>query len=239
MKKASETNEVEILDEAFLHHGGELPWGVFESQRLNPREQIEGAEDGEPEDDLGRGRVLMVLLDLVLSNWGAEMNVERVGLRTRQAAAAVSHRAGRGLPLLGAKLKLSAAGTADDVRRILDWLLMAEPDEVTLGKRVVAVGKFLGHAAFDGWSMSALGRACGETPQAMQERIEAMCEDPLRRSGSRGRAVWQQPDWQREKSREAQERSYQKKKAAKKRGRKAPVKATTKTKGKGKNETGK
>ena len=87
---------------------------------------------------------------------------------------------------------------------------------MALGKRLVTIGKFLGQAAFDSWSMSALGRACGETPQAMQERTEVLCEEPLRRSGSKGKAVWQQPEWQRAKSREAQNDHYRAKKAARK-----------------------
>ena len=130
--------------------------------------------------------------------------------------------------MLGAKLRLEAAGSRDDVRRILDWFLMGDLDEVSLGKRVVTIGKFLGHGVFDDWSMSALGRACGETPQAMQERVEVLCEDPLRRSGSKGKAVWQQPEWQRSKSREAQKEHYRKGGRKKKGAKKAARKITKK-----------
>ena len=228
MKKASETNEVEILDEAYLHHGGESSWGAFGSQRMSPRELIEASEEGQPDEEPGRGAVLMLMLDFVLAPWGAEECVEKVGKRMRQVGAAMSHAGGRGLPLLGVRTKVEVLGGRDDARRILDWLYHGDPDEVALGKKVVAVGKFLGHSAFDGWSMSALGRACGETPQAMQERTEVVCEDPLRRSGSKGKAVWQQPEWQREKSREAQKDFYEKKKSSRKRARKRAAKKSAK-----------
>lgn len=218
MKRASETNEVEILDEAHRKHGADSEWGAFSSQRLNPLEMLMGAEDEseEPGEPGERGAVLMVLLDLVFQNWNAEVSVEKVGRRARAVGAAVSHRGGRGLPMLGARLRLEAAGSREDVRRILDWFYLGDLEDVALGKRLVTIGKFLGHAAFDDWSMSALGRACGETPQAMQERTEVLCEEPLRISGSKGKAVWQQPEWQRAKSREAQNEHYRTKKAARK-----------------------
>ncbi len=154
MKRASETNEVEILDEAHRKHGADSEWGAFSSQRLNPLEMLMGAEDDEEEPG-DRGAVLMVLLDLVFQNWNAEVDVEKVGRRARAVGAAVSHRGGRGLPMLGAKLRLEAAGSREDVRRILDWFYLGDLEDVALGKRLVTIGKFLGHAAFDSWNERA------------------------------------------------------------------------------------
>lgn len=212
MKRAGETNEVEILDEAFLHHGGPSSWGAFGSQRMTPAEILEAAEEEEPVGEVVFAGPFMVLLDLVLEGWGAEMSAEKVGKRVFEVAAAMGHRRGKGLAMLGAKKALEAVGSRDVIRRILDWFFVGAVDEVALGKRVVTVGKFVGHSAFDDWSMSNLGRACGETPQAMQERTEVICEDPLRRSGSKGKAAWQQPEWQRKQSRAAQLKFYENKK---------------------------
>ena len=38
MKRASETDEAGVLDEAFLHKGGELGWDLFGGSRLTPAE---------------------------------------------------------------------------------------------------------------------------------------------------------------------------------------------------------
>jgi len=110
--------------------------------------------------------------------------------------------------MLGARSRLERAGLREEARRIFDWLFMGAPEVRALGKRVIAIGKFVGNSAFDDWSMSELGRVCGETPQAMQERMEVVCESPLRAKGSRGKAIWQQGETQRAASAVAQRRFY-------------------------------
>lgn len=186
---------------------------------MTPAEIAEAVEEGDRDGQDGQdeggegfgGEVLMRVLDLVLEGWAVEMSAEKVGVRLLAVGAAMSHKGGAGLPMLGARKRLEAVGSREMIRRILEWCFLGAGDALSLGKKMVTVGKFLGHAAFDDWSMSNLGRACGETPQAMQERMEVMCEAPLRASGSKGKAAWQQPEWQREQSREAQLKFYQQK----------------------------
>jgi hypothetical protein len=211
MKKASDTNQDEILDEAYLHLGAEVSWDLYGRQRLNPGEVLEAAEEDAEVDEVPGAACLMLILDLCLDRWAAEMSAVKVGERMCAVAASVSHLGGMGLPMLGASARLERAGGVHEIRRILDWIFMGAPDPVSLGKRVVTIGKFVSHPAFDEWSMSALGRACGETPQAMQERMEVLCEAPLRASGSKGKAVWQQGDRQRARSSAAQRRFYEEK----------------------------
>jgi hypothetical protein len=186
MKKASETNQDEILDEANLHAGAGDDWGVFVSQRLTPAEIVERLEAGLEEAPPTRGAVLAGILDLSLAGWAREKCVVRVGRRTAAVASACGHWGGEGLAMLGARSRLERAGLREEARRIFDWLFMGAPEVRALGKRVIAIGKFVGNSAFDDWSMSELGRVCGETPQAMQERMEVVCESPLRAKGSRG-----------------------------------------------------
>ena len=215
MKKASETDQDGILDEAHLHLGAEVSWDLYGSQRLNPGEVLEDFEERADEETLGRAQAMSVLLDLCLEGWASSLSVLEVGRRADAVGNAVNYRCRKTLPMLGAKKRLEAAGSRDEVRRILDWFFHRSPSRLALGKRIVAIGKFVGYSTFADWSMSDLGRACGETPQAMQERMEALCEAPLRSVGSKGKADWQQGERQRARSSAAQRRSYEDRKKQK------------------------
>ena len=215
MKKASETDQDGILDEAHLHLGAEVSWDLYGSQRLSPVEIFEDFEEREDEESQGRAPAMTVLLDLCLDGWASSISVMEVGRRAEAVGNAVNYRCQKALPMLGAKKRLEAAGSRDEVRRILDWFFQGSPRRLALGKRIVAIGKFVGHSTFADWSMSDLGRACGETPQAMQERMEVLCEAPLRSVGSKGKADWQQGERQRARSSAAQRRSYEDRKKQK------------------------
>lgn len=202
-KKAADTNEVEILDEAFMHHGGLLGWSAF-GEQVDPAELVARLEEGGEEPD--RAAVLRRVLDLVLSGWAREVDVARVGVRALGLAAGLSHWAGAGVPLEGARTVREGEG-ADEARRVLDFLFMDwKPggDPVAVGKTCLAVGRFLNHAELEGWSLHLLGKACDETPAGVMERVKRLCNKPIQRQGGRGKATWQQGEEQKAKSAKAQ-----------------------------------
>lgn len=221
MKKASDTNQDEILDESFLHRGGSLGWSVFETSRLTPFElaaRMDEGVDDEVEDV--RGAVMMRMLDLVLAGWNSQQDVDAVGSRALSFAAAVNHAAGAGVVLPGSRRIVEGGERLEISRRILDfWFMDWKPGKSAprdVGKRVLAVGKFLCHAELDDWSLSALGRACGETPAGMMERVRKTCNRPIERQGGRGKAAWQQGREQRAGSAEAQRERARKRKGKRK-----------------------
>lgn len=203
-RHAQGTDQDGILDEGYLHHGGELGWSVFGDGRMGPAELVAMFEEGVVDVDGERAMVLGIMLDLVLAGWPREVSVGRVGERAVALAAALVHWAGRGVRMPGARREVGGAGRLEIARRILDFWFLGRPGVEDVGKRLVAIGKFLNHAALDGWSLTRLGLACGETPAGMMERVRRVCNGPIEAAGGKGKATWQQGEAQREQSAVAQ-----------------------------------
>jgi len=224
MKRASDTDEIGILSEAFLKQGlRNSGWSVYERRETAPELLAlfeEGAEHGEPADS-HRSRVMRLMFDLVLEGWERELSVALVGARSGGLAAAVHHRMGSGSGLRGASKALAAVEGVEVVRKILDYwfseaLAGRRWDNASLGKKIVGMAKFTEHPAVRDISITRIAKASGETPAGVMERIKRVCNLPIEQSGGTGRASWQQPQWQRDKSAAAQKKFHQTKKARKK-----------------------
>lgn len=224
-KKAGDTNQDEILDEAYLHHGGPLGWSIFGEGRLSPDEIVARMEEEEDPASV-REWVLARVLDRVLGGWNREVDVRAVGVRALRLAAAFDHWAGageEGLEGVRREMRVGGVSLGAIVRRILDhWFLdrtsYTQPREkraMGAGKKVLAIGKFLNHAELEGWSLSQIALACGETPAGVMERVRKTCNRPVEYQGGKGKATWQQGAEQRAGSAEAQRELGRKRRTAK------------------------
>lgn len=93
------------------------------------------------------------------------------------------------------------------VTTLLAYLLKdfhKRPSAIDVGKRVIAMAKFIDHRAIRDHSASALARACGETPGAMTDRITKECNELVAAMGGKARARFQQSDAQKSVSAAAQ-----------------------------------
>lgn len=73
-----------------------------------------------------------------------------------------------------------------------------------VGRRVVAMAKFVEHRALGGWSATELAKACQETPAAMSDRVRRECNRIVAAVGGVAQARWQQGPAQRQVSAQAQ-----------------------------------
>ena len=80
----------------------------------------------------------------------------------------------------------------------------SDPDPAGVGRRVLALAKFTGHKAVDGWSLGEIATACGETKAALSARIRKTCNAPIEAAGGVAQARFQQSPDQRAVSAEAQ-----------------------------------
>lgn len=101
----------------------------------------------------------------------------------------------------------------DAIRRetlggMLDYFLREfgtrQSDPAVIGRRVVALAKFLSHGVIGRMSASELARACDETPASMSDRIYRECNALIELRGGHGQAKWQQGPQQRAVSAEVQ-----------------------------------
>ena len=205
-----ETNEVEILDTAFHHRGGELGWSVFGAGRMDPSEVLALLEEGEAESGVVRAAVLSVMLDLCLAGWGRENSVELVGERGESLAAAFGHRGGVGLGMWGVFGRIGGPAAVPVALRILDVWFWDHPTRRDLGKRILALGRFFNHPELEGWSVRGLAQGCGESRTWMSKRVRRECNRPIEYVGGKGQASWQQGPDQRKRSAEAR-RNFHKK----------------------------
>jgi hypothetical protein len=219
MKRASETNENEIMDRSFLRSGsgdgGGLAWSVFGAGRLTPSEVLELIEEGGADEFSVRAAVMSSMLDLCLADWRRNNSVLRVGERCLALAVAVGHRAGAGagvVALPGAVFTLGGLEAAEVARRILDLWTSEKVAREELGKRVLAFGRFFNHPDLDGWSIRALAKAGKESRTWAGKRVHRLCNKVIEAGGGRGKATWQQGASQRERSSAAQKNFYQNKK---------------------------
>ncbi len=216
----SETIEAEYLGDMYAKHGGELGWAAFGSGG-QPDELTQMLEEGEQMIDDDRAEILNTIFELALSDFQKMPLVQRVGFRMISIASACGHPQCFALPLPGASNRLGI--TENDERRgalirgILAFLLHGantlNPESV--GKQVLSVAIFLNREELTGWSMSAIGRGCAETPAGTMERIRRMCSKPIERMGGKGKATWQQAESQRSKSSLAQTKSHASRKKSK------------------------
>jgi hypothetical protein len=223
-RDTSGTDEVGILSEAFLREGSLVSgWSLFEDQRT-PAELADFFAEAEAEaahDEGERSRILRAMLDLVLEGWEAHLSSETVGHRAQALAASLAHRAAPGplRPLMvPTRAKLVAQGSLETARRILDFwffetLAGRALSPTNLGKKLLAIAKFLSHPALDDFSLTTLARACGEPPATMMERVRRFCNRPIEAAGGLGKAVWQQGPTQRAGSSQAQKSYNQQKKS--------------------------
>ena len=214
MKKASETNQDEVLDEAFYHGGGaSVSWSVFGSSRRDPSEVLADREEGR-EDSWGmRAEVMAELLGLALRGWRESGDVEAVGRRVLAVAVAVGHAGGRGAGVVampGARVRLGSGEGCEVARRVLDMWFWGSAEARELGKKVLAIGLFVGHSELDGWSVRQLAKACGESRTWTGKRVRRECNRMFERGGGVGRAAWQQGEEQRRRSSDAQKEFYSK-----------------------------
>ena len=73
-----------------------------------------------------------------------------------------------------------------------------------VGRRVIAIAKFIEHRALGGWSATELAKACGETPASMSDRVRRECNQIIETMGGVAQARWQQGPAQRQVSAAAQ-----------------------------------
>jgi len=95
----------------------------------------------------------------------------------------------------------------ETTRTILNHLLRdfrRTPSAEDVGKRVLAMGKMIGHRELENLSLSDIGAACGETKAAVSARIRRECNTPIEASGGVAQARFQQSPAQRAKSAEVQ-----------------------------------
>ena len=208
--RGRETNEVEILDTAFHHRGGELGWSVFGDSRLDPSEVLERIEEGDLESGVVRAAVMGAMLEICLAGWARENDVERVGERGESLARGLGYLGFRSVPMLGALGLIGGAVAMPVAVRILDSWFWDQPGTVDLGKRLLAMGRFLNHPELDGWSVRSLAKVCGESRTWMSKRVRRECNKPIEAAGGRGLASWQQSPDQRAVSAEARRKFFKK-----------------------------
>lgn len=202
MKRASETDEAGVLDEAFLHKGGELGWDLFGGSRLTPAELLERFEDGVEDVESERAAVMRVMFGFVLVGWRRELSPRKVGERCRALASALGHSRGSGAPMLGARRTLAGEERREVARRILDYWFSYGSEDLLVGKLVLAMGLFCNHEELSGWSQTKLAKDCGETGAGMMERVYRVCNKPLDYTGASAKGTFQQGRDQRAKSSE-------------------------------------
>jgi hypothetical protein len=213
MSRGRETNEVEILDTAFHHRGGELGWSVFGDSRLDPSELVERMEEGDFESGVVRAAVMGAMLDICLEGWARECDVEKVGERGEALGRALGYVFDGGLAMLGAVARIGGEVALPVACKVLDSWFWDCPGTVDLGKRLLALGRFLNHPELDGWSVRGLAKGCCESRTWMSKRVRRECNKPIEAAGGRGVASWQQSPDQRERSAEARRESFRKSRA--------------------------
>lgn len=228
MGNKNETIDSEYLGDMYAKQGGELGWSVFGSGS-QPDELTVALEEGVEEIDSTRAEILNTILTIALEDFQRQPLVYRVGARMIGIAAAVGYlHDGHAMPLPGAHAKLGDPAHAETLRTILIFLLSGantlSPESV--GKQILSVATYLNRGELEGWSMSAVGRGCNETPAGTMERIRRMCSKPIEKAGGKGKASWQQGAAQKAKSSDAQKKSHAQRKQAKK----AAAKKAAKTK---------
>jgi hypothetical protein len=77
-----------------------------------------------------------------------------------------------------------------------------------IGRRVLAMAKFIEHPSLGGWSATELAKACGEPPATMVERVRRECNRIVEAMGGVGHARWQQGPEQRKISAAAQKGNH-------------------------------
>lgn len=85
---------------------------------------------------------------------------------------------------------------------LIDW--GRKPNPADVGKKVLAMAKFCGHRAVDGWSLGEIAEASGETKAALSARIRRTCNKPIEAAGGTAQARFQQGPDQRAVSANAQ-----------------------------------
>jgi hypothetical protein len=91
--------------------------------------------------------------------------------------------------------------------RIFDYVLTdwaKRPDPADVGRRLLAMAKFCGHAAVEDWSLAEIATASGETKASVSARVKRLCNAAIERAGGVAQARWQQGVEQRAKSAEVQ-----------------------------------
>ena len=215
MSSRRDTIEAEVLDAAFAKHGGESAWSAFGDGRLNPAEILEKKEEGDASPSAARAVVVGVMLDLVLEGWAKNNDLAKVGENAARLAAAFGHQGGsRCVPLFGAVKRCGGWDSKPVVVKVLDSWFWDNPTQEDLGKRLLAIGRFLNHAELEAgsWSVRGLARAFGESRTWTAKRVRKECNAPIEAAGGRAKATWQQGNGQREKSRAARIESFQKSK---------------------------
>ena len=100
-----------------------------------------------------------------------------------------------------------ASERVDTMRALLSHVLRdfkKHSSAEDVGKRVIAIGKFMGHRELDEFSLKDIGDACGETKATVSARIRREVNDPIEKSGGVAQARFQQTPEQRAKSAKVQ-----------------------------------